>query len=85
MQGMLSNFIQKNLAKAKYKLLLDNTYFGEIPGLKGVWANAKSLELCRQELSEVLEDWLFLKLRSKEKISGFIVRTDQRKLVKNAN
>jgi len=81
---MLSNFIQKNLAKARYKLLENKTYFGEIPGLKGVWANSKTLELCRAELSEVLEDWLFLKLRSKEKIPGFSVNTDQRKLVKNA-
>lgn len=82
---MLSNFIQKNLAKARYKLLPDRTYFGEVPALKGVWASAKNLELCRKELEEVLEDWLFLKLRSKEKISGFTVHTDQRKLVKNAN
>jgi len=82
---MLSDFIQKNLAKARYKLLKDRTYFGEIPGLKGVWANAKNLELCRQELVEVLEDWVFLKLRSKEKIAGFVVHTDRRNLVKNAS
>ena len=74
---MLSDFIQKNIEKAKYKILGDGTYFGEIPGLKGVWANAKNLEACRTELTEVLEDWLFLKLRSKEKIPGFVVNTDQ--------
>ncbi|KKU89233.1 MAG: hypothetical protein UY20_C0015G0005 [Candidatus Yanofskybacteria bacterium GW2011_GWA1_48_10] len=82
---MLNDFIQKNLAKAKYKLLSDNTYFGEIPGLKGVWASAENLELCRKELEEVLEDWLFLKLRAKEKIAGFVVYSDQRRLVKNAS
>lgn len=82
---MLNDFIQKNLAKARYKLLSDKTYFGEIPGLKGVWASAKNLELCRKELGEVLEDWLFLKLRAKEKITGFVIHTDQRKLVKNAS
>ena len=80
---MLSNFIQKNIAKAKYKLLEDRTYFGEIPGLKGVWASAKNLETCRAELVEVLEDWLFLKLRSKEKIPGFVVNINHRTLVKN--
>ncbi|MBI4155667.1 MAG: type II toxin-antitoxin system HicB family antitoxin [Candidatus Zambryskibacteria bacterium] len=73
---MLSNFIQKNLAKARYKLLSDRTYFGEIPGLKGVWASAKNLEVCRTGLTEILENWLFLKLCSKEKISGFVVQTD---------
>ncbi len=81
---MLNSFIQKNLAKAKYKLLENRTYFGEIPGLKGVWASAKNLEACREELSEVLEDWLFLKLRAKEKISGLNINTDRRNLVKNA-
>ena len=64
---MLSNFIQKNIAKAKYKLLEDRTYFGQIPGLKGVWASARNIEACRAELAEVLEDWLFLKLRSNMK------------------
>ncbi len=82
---MLSNYFQKNLAKAQCKLLENKTYFEEIAGLKGVWASAKNLELCRKELEEVLEDWLFLKLRAKEKITGFIIHTDQRRLVKNAN
>ena len=81
---MLSDFVQKNMERAKYKLLEDRTYFGEIPGLKGVWAEAKNLETCRKELTEVLEDWLFLKLRSKDNIPGFVVHTDKRKLVKNA-
>jgi predicted RNase H-like HicB family nuclease len=60
---MLTEFIHKNLIKAKYELLEDGTYYGEIPNLKGVWANAKKLEDCRKELQEVLEGWLILKLR----------------------
>jgi len=28
-----------------------------------VWANEKTLEVCRDVLREVLEEWLFLKLR----------------------
>ncbi|MFQ5661737.1 MAG: type II toxin-antitoxin system HicB family antitoxin [Candidatus Paceibacteria bacterium] len=80
---MLSEFIEKQLKKAKYKILEDRTYFGEIPGLKGVWANAKNLDNCRKELREVLEDWLLLKVRNKEKVSGFNLKFDQRKLVKS--
>ncbi len=78
---MLSEYIEKKLKTAKYKLLKDGSYFGEIPGLKGVWANAKSLEDCRKELQEVLEDWLFLKIRSGERVSGFEIRFDRRQLV----
>jgi predicted RNase H-like HicB family nuclease len=59
---MLSDYIAKKLRAAEYKLLKDGTYFGEIPGLRGVWANAKNLEACREELRDVLEEW-FLPLR----------------------
>lgn len=80
---MLSEYIEKKLKIAKYKLLKDGSYFGEIPGLKGVWANAKNLEDCRKELQEVLEDWLLLKVRFGEKISGFEIQFDRRELVKH--
>lgn len=81
---MLTEFILKKLKLAKYKLLKDGSYFGEIPELEGVWANAKNLEDCRKELREVLEDWLFLKVRDKEKVPGFQIRVDRRELVRNA-
>lgn len=57
---MLTEYIAKKLRAAEYKLLKDGTYFGEIPGLHGVWANARKLEDCRQELRDVLESWLLL-------------------------
>lgn len=59
---MLTEFILKTLKSAKYKLLKDGSYFGEIRGFKGVWANAKNLKDCKKELQEVLEDWLSLKV-----------------------
>lgn len=81
---MLTEFIEKKLKNARYKLLKDGSYFGEIPGIKGVWANAKNLEDCRKELKEVLEDWLLLKIREKESVPGFVFRIDRRQLVKYA-
>ena len=57
---MLTAYITAAMARARYKLLDDGTYFGEIPGLRGVWGNAKTLDACRAELQEVLEDWLVL-------------------------
>ena len=78
---MITEFIYKKLKTAKYKLLEDGSYFGEIPGLKGVWADAKTLEDCRTELQEVLEDWFLLKVKDGEKVPGFKVKTDQRALV----
>jgi len=67
---MLTQYIQSQLRKACYKILKDGTYFGEIPGLKGVWAEGKTLEKCREELQEVFEGWLLLKLRDGDFIPG---------------
>jgi len=58
---MLMDYILQKLAQARYKILDDGTYFGEIPGLQGVWASEKTLEKCREALREVLEEWLILR------------------------
>ena len=61
---MLTDYIEAAMRKARYKLVdKRERFFGEIPGFKGLWANAKSLEGCRDELRSVLEDWLIIKLR----------------------
>jgi len=41
--------------EAHYEMLSDDgTFYGEIPGFQGVYANAPALEACRRELEEVL-------------------------------
>lgn len=40
----------------------DDSFFGEIPAIPGVWANARTLEACRDELEGVLEGWLLLSI-----------------------
>jgi predicted RNase H-like HicB family nuclease len=58
---MLRNYIQAAMRKAKYEILPDDgTFYGEIPGFVGVWANTETLEACREELEEVLEEWVLL-------------------------
>lgn len=75
---MLSEYISKKLKVAEYEKLNDGTYWGEVPGIKGVWANAENLERCRNELQEVLEDWLLLKVSAHERVPGFAMKFDQR-------
>ena len=60
---MLSKYIQAAMERAHYEILEDGTYYGEIPECRGVWATADTLEACRRELQEVLEEWLILKIR----------------------
>ncbi len=65
---MLTAYISAAMNRARYKIIDDGTYFGEVPGLEGLWANANTLESCRKELQEVLEDWLIVKLRDGDEI-----------------
>ena len=81
---MLSDYISKKLKQAHYKLLKDGSYFGEIPDIKGVWANARTKALCQKELGEVLEDWLFLKIRDRESVPDFEFKVDRRNLAEYA-
>ncbi len=59
---MFTRYVRAALHRASYRLLEDGSYFGEIVGFEGVWANAPSLEVCREELEEVLEEWLLLRV-----------------------
>ncbi|MBI4478886.1 MAG: type II toxin-antitoxin system HicB family antitoxin [Acidobacteria bacterium] len=60
---MLSNYIQAAMRQAKYEILPDDkTFYGEIPGFEGVYANADRLEACRDQLGEVLEEWILLRV-----------------------
>lgn len=61
---MLTNYIHAAMCKAHYEILSDGEgHFGSIPDLQGVWANADTLETCREELREVLEEWILIGLK----------------------
>ena len=65
---MLTRYIQEAMKRARFKLLPNGTYYGQIPGLTGVWANESTLDKCREVLQEVLEEWLVLKIRDGDPI-----------------
>lgn len=61
--GTLTAYINAALRKAHYEILPEGEgYIGVIEGLQGVWAQADTLEECREELREVLEEWIVLGL-----------------------
>ena len=61
---MLLEYIQAAMDRARYEILSDDgSYYGRIPGFKGLWANAGTLEDCRRELQSTLEDWILLGIR----------------------
>ena len=66
---MLTAYINAAMRNAHYELLDSGEgYIGKIPGLQGAWANADTLEACRDELREVLEEWIILGLKMNHKL-----------------
>lgn len=58
---MLVQYMATAMHHARYEMLDDDEgFYGEIPACRGVFANAATLEACRDQLAEVLEDWVFL-------------------------
>ncbi|RCJ32515.1 hypothetical protein A6770_18660 [Nostoc minutum NIES-26] len=60
---MLSDYVDRAIAKAIYDKLEDGTFTGRIPVCKGVIAFASTLRECEDELRSTLEDWILLALK----------------------
>lgn len=60
---MLMEYLNAALRYAKYEILKDDgIYYGEIPECNGVYANSETLEECRKELIEILEEWILFRV-----------------------
>jgi predicted RNase H-like HicB family nuclease len=60
---MFAEYLKAAMRRAKYEILPDDgSFYGEVPGCEGVWANAATLESCREELKEVLEEWVLFRV-----------------------
>ncbi len=62
---MFAEYLQAAMRRAVYEQFEDGTYFGSIPGFRGVIANEATLEATRTELVEVLEDWVLYRIAEK--------------------
>jgi len=51
------------MRKAHYELMENGRFSATIPKCNGLWAEGKTLEVCREELRSTLEDWLLLGLQ----------------------
>jgi predicted RNase H-like HicB family nuclease len=57
--AMFAEYIQAAMEKATYEIIDDpEPFYGEIPELRGLWATGKTLEECRKNLMDALEDWI---------------------------
>lgn len=60
---ILSEYVEKAMAQARYDKLDDGTFAGRIPSCKGVVAFGVTLRKCEEELRSTLEDWILVGLK----------------------
>ena len=58
---MITRYIAEALQRAQYRILDDRLFCATVTGLPGVIATGKTLEACRDELVEVVEEWLLVR------------------------
>lgn len=59
---MITKYIEQALKRARYEQLEDKTFAATVNGLRGVIAVGRTLEHCRLELSEVVEEWILVRV-----------------------
>jgi len=64
-------YVRDALEHARYRELKDGSVFGEVPGLRGVYANAETQEDCRTQLAQVLKAWVSLRVEKHLRLPSF--------------
>ncbi len=60
---MLSEYISAALRRARYKSLENGSYMATVVGLPGVIATGETIEKCREDLIEVIKEWISIRLQ----------------------
>jgi predicted RNase H-like HicB family nuclease len=59
---VIARYIDKALRRARYEEVDPGVYCATVPGLRGVLATAGTLESCRDQLAEVIEEWVLVRV-----------------------
>ena len=59
---MITRYVARALGRAQYRLLDDGSFAATVRGLRGLIATGVTLEACRDELSEVVEEWVLVRV-----------------------
>ena len=74
----MQKFVEDKLSNAEYRL--DDSvkeWCGWIKGFPGVYAQGDSVESVRQDLAEMLEEYVFVSLLKDKKVKGLNIQTHQ--------
>ena len=59
---MIRAYTDAALERARYTQLEDGSYCAEVRGLRGAIATGATLESCRSQLQEVVEEWILVRV-----------------------
>lgn len=61
MEKMISRYVDRALRTAHYSPI-DEGFCATVPALRGVIATGSTVEGCRDQLAEVIEEWVLLRV-----------------------
>ncbi len=77
---MFSEYIEAALRRAKYETLGNGTYMATVDSLQGVIATGETIEACRVDLIEVIEEWITVRLQRGlgiPAVDGYVIGVSQ--------
>jgi predicted RNase H-like HicB family nuclease len=66
--ALLTTYLEGAMRQASYEQMADGSWWGSIPGFKGLWADGPGQDECQRELRSALEDWIVFSLRREQPI-----------------
>jgi predicted RNase H-like HicB family nuclease len=61
-RSVITNYISEALHRARYSVVDGGVFCATVPGLPGVIATGDSLENCRDQLAEIVEEWVLVRV-----------------------
>jgi predicted RNase H-like HicB family nuclease len=59
---LITDYIDQALHRANYQKVDEGQFCATVPGLRGVIATGRTLEQCREQLAEVIEEWILVRV-----------------------
>ncbi len=59
---MITRYVSQALRRARYRQVDGGLFCATVPGLRGVIATGMNLETCRDQLADVVEEWVLVRV-----------------------
>ena len=59
---MITTYVDQALRRARYAQVDDGLFCATVSGLQGVIATGRTLESCRDQLAEIVEEWVLVRV-----------------------